>query len=99
MENISRATWFTSFIWPRVYIEQWHEEGAPAKSHHLLLCFNLAWTYGRNSEDASGYTCSAENSIIEEGKCHFGVVLQRGPAPGGRHVDVGHIERHMYGQE
>lgn len=27
------------------------------------------------------------------------MVLQGGPAPGGRHVDVGHVERHVHRQE
>lgn len=26
-------------------------------------------------------------------------MLQGGPAPGGRHVDVGHVERHVHRQE
>lgn len=45
------------------------------------------------------YTCSPQNRVVEEGKLHLSVVLQGGPAPGGCHVDVGHVERHVHGEE
>jgi hypothetical protein len=46
-----------------------------------------------------GHTCSPENRVIEEGELHLSVMLQGGPAPGGCHIDVGHIQRHMHRQE
>lgn len=44
-------------------------------------------------------TCPPENGVVEEGELHLRVVLQGSPAPRGRHVDVGHVERDMDCQE
>lgn len=44
-------------------------------------------------------TCPPEHRVVEEGELHLRVVLQRGPAAGRRHVDVGHVQRHLHRQE
>lgn len=44
-------------------------------------------------------TCPPEHSVIEEGELHLCVMLQRGPATGRRHIDIGHIQRDLHRQE
>lgn len=44
-------------------------------------------------------TCPPEHGVVEERELHLSVMLQRGPAPRCRHVDVGHVERHLHRQE
>lgn len=44
-------------------------------------------------------TCPPEHGVVEEGELHLRVVLQGSPAPRRRHVDVGHVQRHVDCQE
>lgn len=56
---------------------------------------------GFNSRVGGGVlpTGPPEHRVVEEGELHLRVVLQRGPASGGRYVDVGDEERNLHGQE